>query len=97
MYVGTNNGTVLVVQNEIIVNQFNGCDGNFVWLTSILFDEYGYFATSCYAPTNRLYLLFANGTYTGKVITTPINPYYIGFDSKGHIIQISYRQITIYN
>ena len=38
LYIGTLNGTVLVVQNEIILNQFNGCGGNSVVLTSILFD-----------------------------------------------------------
>ena len=95
LYVGTTNGIVLVVQNDVIVNQFNGCGGNSIWLTSILFDHYGYFATSCY--NDKLYLLFANGTYTGKVITTPINPFYIGFDSKDHFIQLSKSQTTIYN
>ena len=95
LYVGTLNGTVLVVQNETIVNQFNGCGGNGVWVLSILFDQYGYCATSCIY--NKLYLLFANGTYTGKDITTPTYPVYIGFDSKGHFIQISRFQITIYN
>ena len=87
----------MVLQNEVIVNQFNGCGGNSVILTSILFDEYGYFATSCYEPTNKLYLFFANGTDTGKSMTTPTNTKYIGFDSKGHFIQISQNQTTIYN
>ena len=32
MYKGTRNGTVFVVQNEVIVNQFNGCGGNGVRL-----------------------------------------------------------------
>ena len=95
LYIGTNNGTVLVVQNQTIVNQFNGCGGNGVWLKSILFDQYGYCATSC--NNNKLYLLFANGTYTGKTIVTPNDPKFIGFDSKGHFIQISVNQITIYN
>ena len=95
MYVGTTNGIVLVVLNETTVNQFNGCGGNGVWLFSILFDQYGYFATSC--DNNKLYLLFANGTYTGKEITTPNYPYFIGFDSKGHFIHTSWKQISIYN
>ena len=56
LYIGTDNGTVLVVQNEVIMNQFSGCGGNSAILTSILFDEYGYFATSCDNPTKKLYL-----------------------------------------
>ena len=57
LYIGTDNGTVLVVQYEVILNQFSGCGGNSVWLTFILFDEYGHFATSC--NNIKLYLLFA--------------------------------------
>ena len=97
MYVGTGTGIVLVVQNEIIVNQFNGCGGNIVLLYSILFDEYGYLATSCDNPVNKLFLFFQNGTYTGKTINTLIRPWYIGFDSKGHFILILLNQIKIYN
>ena len=97
LYVGTTNGIVLVVQNEVILKQFNGCGENNVILSSILFDQYGYFATSCNDPINKLYLIFPNGTYTGRTISTPINPRYIGFDSKGHLIQISTNETTIYN
>ena len=96
LYVGTRNGTVLVFRNETIVNQFNVCGGNYVQLSSILFDEFGYIATSCEID-NKLYLNFANGTYTGKTMVTPNNPYYSGFDSKGHFVQISTKQIIIYN
>ena len=97
LYIGTTNGTVLVVQNEGIVNQFNGCGGYSVELNSILFDECGYMATSCDSPLNKLYLHFANGTFTAKTMSTPEGPRYIGFDSKGHFIQISGQNITIYN
>ena len=94
MYIGTDNGRVLFVQNEVILNTFNGCGGNNAILYSILIDECGYVATSC--GNNKLYLNFANGTSTGRTISTPMYPYYIGFDSKGHFIQISYRHIAIY-
>ena len=68
---------------------------NIIFLSSILFDEYGYFATSC--NNNKFYLLFANGTNTGKLMVTPTSTRYIGLDSKGHFIQISEKKITIYN
>ena len=97
LYVGTGGGMILVYQNESLINQFNGCDGNSVWLTSILFDPNGYMATSCDNPANKLYLFSPNGSFTGKSITTPQYPRYIGFDSKDRFIQISWKQISIYN
>ena len=97
LYVGTRGGIILRYQNEILVNQFNGCNGNDVTVTSILFDPNGYIAITCEYPTNKLYLFSPNGSFTGKSITTPIYPSYIGFDSKGHFIQISWLQISIYN
>ena len=45
--VGTYGGITIVYQNEIIINQFNGCNGNSVWLLSIIFYQNGYIATSC--------------------------------------------------
>ena len=95
LYVGTSEGIILIYQNEEIINQFNGCDGKYGSITSILFDSNGYMATSCGYPTLKLYLFSPNGSYTGKSITTPDCPQYIGFDSKGQFIQISGKQISI--
>ena len=97
LYVGTNKGIILVYQNEIIINQINGCNGNSTALTSILFDQKGYMATSCDNPTRILYLFSPNGSFTGKSLTTPDYPRYISFDSKGRFFQFSYKQISIYN
>ena len=101
LYVGTYEGNILVYlffyQNEILIRQqFNGCDGNSAVITSIYFDPNGYMTTSCW-ETNKLYLFSPNGSLTGKSITTPPYPQYIGFDSKGRFIQISKKQISIYN
>jgi hypothetical protein len=97
MYVGTGNGIILVIQNEVIINQFNGCNGTIITVTFILFDQYGYMATICSNPTNKLYLYNSNGTYTGTSLLTPVNPRYIGFDTKGRFVLISTNQTTIYN
>ena len=90
---------MLVYQNEIIINQFNGCNGNSDVLTSILLDQNGYMVTSCANLTTKtkLYLNFQNGSFKGQSLTTPSTPYYIGFDSKGRFIQISNKQISIYD
>ena len=96
LYVGTEEGIILVYQNEILINQFNGCGGTgtFEPVYSILFDPNGYIATSC---DEKLYLFSPNSSFTGRSLTTPDNPLYIGFDSKGRFIQISGGQISIYN
>jgi len=44
MYEGTKYGTVLLVKNEKLLNQFSGCGENSVLMSSIIFDEYGYMA-----------------------------------------------------
>jgi hypothetical protein len=96
MFVGdSSNGKILVIENETIVNEFNGCNGNKVMLSYILFDDCGLMATSC--STKKLYLYYPNRTYTGKSLNTPPNPRYIGFDSKGRFIQISWLQVSVYN
>ena len=97
MYVGTTNGIVILIQNELIINQFNGCNGTSVTLTYILFDQYDCMATICSDPTNKLYLYNTDGTYTGTNLSTPSKPRYIGFDTKGRFVLISTNQIIIYN
>ena len=88
-------GTILVIVNEVIINTFNGCNGNAIWLTYILFDNCGLMATSCH--NNQLSLYHSNGTYLRKNFTTPSGPHYFGFDSIGRFFQISHSEIIIYN
>jgi hypothetical protein len=96
-YVGSTEGTILVIDNEAIKYTFMGCNGNSPLLTYILFDDCGLMATSCFYSTNQLYLYHPNGTYLNKNFATPFHPHYIGYDSKGNFIQLSYSQISIYN
>ena len=95
LYVGLNKGIILVFQNEIFINQFDGCNGDNVLLSSILFDQNGYMATSCYS--NKSYLFSPSGSFTGKYLTIPRFARYIGFDSKDRFILTSIHQIVIYN
>jgi len=94
LYVGTLNGFILVIENEIFVRAFRGCNGNSTTLSSIIFDNCGLMATSC--DTEQLYLYYPNGTYIGKSFNTPANPRYIGYDSRGQFVQISFLQINIF-
>ncbi len=79
-YVGDNlQGTILVIENEVIINKFNGCNQNGFQLNFILFDYYVLMAISC--NNSKLYLYCSNGTFLGKNITTPATPRYTGYDS----------------
>jgi hypothetical protein len=88
IFVGNNaNGSVLVIQNKSISQ---------VWttpcvyvttntITSINIDQYGYIMVSCYSQ-NQLFLLYKNGTYTGKSLKTTYLPTFASVDQKGRII-----------
>ena len=95
LYVGTDTGTILVIENKVIKDTFTGCNGNSVLLTYILFDSCGLMATSCYTNQSSLYDL--NGRYLKTIYPTLAYPTYIGYDSKGHFIRISKSEMNIYN
>jgi hypothetical protein len=95
LYVGTTNGTVLVIVNKQIIKQFNGCNRQNVMLSSILFDINNNMATSC--DNKRLYLYNTAGTYLNTSILTVSYPYYIGLDSKSRLVVVTWAQITLYN
>ena len=98
LYVGTEGGMILVYQNEMLINKFDGSNQRYDKVTSILFDQNGYMATSCDNPASKLYLYSPDGSFTGKSMDTCADfPSYIGFDSKGRFIQISAKRIRIYN
>ena len=45
---GCYGGQILVVENQVIVQNFQGCNDAYDYVTSIAFDQYGYMATTCY-------------------------------------------------
>ena len=81
----------LVIENQQIINTFDGCD----FVTSIIFDQSGYMATSCYGQ-RKLYLYDNNLSYTGKSISIDYDALTIAFDSKGRFVVVSSDQISIY-
>ena len=94
LYAGDSvNGSVLLISNKTIVNVFFGCSSGYV--TGILIDIYGFIATSCFSNA-KLNLVQLNGTKTGLSINTPVNPFALNFDSKGLLVQISIKQISIF-
>jgi hypothetical protein len=96
LYVGTTNGTILVILNQQIIKQFNGCNKQSVDIYSILFDDFNNMATSC--DNNQLYLYNTSGNYLKKSIpTVSNNPRYIGLDSKSRLVVVTGIQINLYN
>ena len=97
LIVGTTAGTILAMVNKTIINLSNGCNGNSGGINSILFDDYGYMATSCNTPVNKLFLYFSIGSFTGKSISTPFRPFLIGLDFKNRFYILSMAQISLFN
>ena len=95
LFVGTKNGTILVILDEVIINKFPGCNRNSKMLTFMLFDQYGYMATSC--DTYQLYLYYSNGTFTNMSFSTPNETRQFGYDSSGRFFLVSFHQINVYN
>ncbi len=84
IFVGTYaNGNLLVIQNKSISQVWTTpCTG---CVSSINIDQYGYIMISCFYQ-NKMFLLYKNGTSTGKSLTTTFNPSYVSVDQKGRII-----------
>jgi DNA-binding beta-propeller fold protein YncE len=92
LFVGTMNGTILVIQNKIVIKTFSTiCNA----ISSLLIDNDGYMIIACYSP-NAAYIYHTNGTNTGKQIKTGGVPMFINFDSKGRLIISSTSRINIY-
>jgi hypothetical protein len=95
LYVGTSNGTMLVIVNKQIIQEFNSCNGQSNIVYSILFDIYYNMASSC--SNRQLYLYDSNGRYLNKRITTLEYPLSIGYDTKSKLVIVSNTQIFLYS
>ena len=99
LYVGTYRGLILVISNKIVIRTFNGCNSNCLAniITSIVFDQFGYMATTNDASVaNNAYLYDSNALLIGS-FSVPNYLCDMQFDSKGRLIFVSFNQITIYN
>lgn len=97
IFVGTTNGTIIVIVNEQVINQFNVCGGSAVIVESILLDKFGNMATAC-SGNFQLYLYNINGTFKNKSMSVAGTPWYINFDSKSRLVVVSYGHgIYVFN
>jgi hypothetical protein len=94
IFVGNANGDIFLIMDKTIVKQFDGCINHYSAITSIVFDSYGYMATSC---ADKLYLFYSNGTYSHKRFTSGPRYYlnYLAYDSKGRFVILSYSEICM--
>ena len=95
LYIGTSNGSILVVVNKLIIRSF-ACDGCGNVVIQIFFDQFSNIGILCDNPINKMILYNSNETFTNKTLSTLSSPRYIGFDSKGRFVIISFTQIRIY-
>jgi hypothetical protein len=92
MYVGTLEGSILVIENGAIIHSFTTVC---LSISSIMIDSYGYMLVlSRYS--NFVYLYHTNGTNLGKEISTLNESWFINFDSNGRLIKTSKYEINIY-
>ncbi len=83
----------MVILYKIVIRSFTGCSSSPIY--SIVVDNYGLIAIACYF-NNLVNLYYYNGTSTGKSLTTPKSPTYVGFDSKGRFVLLLKTEISIY-
>ena len=94
LYVGTLNNLIYVFVNKVIVRSYKTCSGGNI-VGSIIIDDCGFMSVSC-QDIKVIELYYSNGSFTGKNLTTPARPTYIGYDSKGRYLLVSGNQISVY-
>ncbi len=87
VYVGTRDGLILVIDNQTIVQTFNGCTGASDIITSIVFDSYGYLATVCESLKSAY--IYSNGSYIGESLNFDYLLEFVNFDANGKLIFLS--------
>ena len=88
-------GHLLVIDNKAIIKVCPVSPGSII--SSILIDNYGYMALSCYSNMTAFLYNADNLSYTGMNWTYKVNPWFINFNSNnGRFFVISPTQIDIY-
>jgi hypothetical protein len=92
MFVGTMEGSILVIENGVIIRNLTTVCG---FIPSIMIDTYGNLLILSHSKSS-VYLYHKNGSNFGTVISTSSSPWFINFDSKGRLIITSEKDIKIY-
>ena len=90
LYVGTSNGTILVLVNNIILRSFS-CIRCSTTVISIIFDQLNNIGILIDNTVNMLFLYNSNST-----LSTIAFPRFVGFDSQSRFVILSYTEIRIY-
>ena len=73
MYVGCSYQKIVVIENKQVLNSISGCGrrgSGLGTVRSIIFDQFGYMATSCSDGQSAMYLYTKNLIYTGLTLST---------------------------
>ncbi len=97
---GNSGGKILVLLNNVIVQNFYGCYNTYLsgsQVNSILFDEYGYMASSCFGQVN-LFNQSLSYIYKSTNFDSANFHRFINLDSKNRLITLSlFNVINIYS
>ncbi len=97
LYVGSQNGKMLIVENKIIIKTFDGCDQKNYKINSMLFDDSIANRMGIACDDEEFYLYHTNGNNLNKDIKFASSPYFIGFDSKSRLVIVTESQIYLYD
>jgi len=84
---------VLVLAKKVIIPSFTACSGSS--LNYIYSNNFGLMAIS-FEANSRYDIYYPNGTYTDKRLTTTSNSMFLGFDSKGQLVLVIHRGISVF-
>jgi hypothetical protein len=73
LYVGSQNGIMLIVENKIIIQTFNGCDQKNYKINSIIFEDTMANKMGIACDSKKFYLYHTNGNNLNKDITFVIS------------------------
>ena len=95
LFVGTKNGSMLVLENEKIKTVYNDVCEQTSTVTSILIDKFGYMVVTC-NQINMTHLYNINGIFMNISIPTAARPFNIAIDSHGRLIINTPNELDIY-
>lgn len=97
LFIGTFDATVILIVNKKIKARFNGCDGFYTSIISLVIDQYGYMANSCNTSGGPFISLYSlNGTFISLLPKRPGKSNYIGFDSNQKFVAITSSKVFLY-
>jgi hypothetical protein len=92
MFVGTIEGIILVMENDVIIRNFTTVCG---FISSMMIDTYGNMLVLSFS-NSFVYLYHTNGSNLGNSVSTSAHPTFMNFDLNGRLVITSWSDFEIY-